>query len=496
MDKAYEIFYNSRFYRYFSMLVDKKNELEKHGVKFLFVQTPLRQNIRNLSEFEQQRLDNWQFDFNHISEQDCEIIKQIYPEDITVDYLQQLYDGSKVYEQAGVKYLADFQSQYVNIVAGKRITKGNPSIYRNKVWVYGQCTTRGTGVEDGETIPSYLQVLLNDRYVDTFMVVNGATGCGSDIYDDLMHMNEERFKSGDIVILCTNLEIVPNKLFEENNIAYYDSSVIFHRPHGYGEWFTDSTFHTNAKGNAAIAQFIWNVLEERNWLKPSDVVDGGYLEATINDSNILSYQQEIESYLEQIRAYKRDDGRKGCIVMNCNPFTKGHRYVIEYAAAQVDYLYIFVVQENKSFFTFEDRFELVKKGTVDIANVTVLPSGQFVLSALTFPGYFYKDNCQDVSIDTSMDLKIFGRYVAPALDISIRFAGTEPTDFVTRQYNASMREQLPLYGIEFVEIERKLEGEQVISASRVRKYLEQKNFEEIRPLVPNSTYEYLKEKFG
>ena len=36
-------------------------------------------------------------------------------------------------------------------------------------------------------------------------------------------------------------------------------------------------------------------------------------------------------------------GTVGAIVMNCNPFTMGHRYLIETAASQVDRLYVFVL---------------------------------------------------------------------------------------------------------------------------------------------------------
>ena len=186
----------------------------------------------------------------------------------------------------------------------------------------------------------------------------------------------------------------------------------------------------------------------------------------------------------------------GSIVMNCNPFTLGHRYLIEYAAKQVDTLYIFVVEENRSYFPFNDRLELVRKGTEDISNVVVLPSGNFIISATTFPGYFYKDNLKDVKIDCSNDINVFAQYIAPALNIRIRFAGEEPLDPVTNQYNSGMKELLPKYGMEFCVIERKKDndGVQVISASRVRKLFEAGDFAALKNLVPNSTLSYLVER--
>lgn len=185
----------------------------------------------------------------------------------------------------------------------------------------------------------------------------------------------------------------------------------------------------------------------------------------------------------------------GSIVMNCNPFTLGHQYLIEYAASQVDYLYIFVVEEDKSFFLFKDRLELVKKGTAHLANVKVLPSGKFIISSNTFSEYFDKANLKGAQIDTSLDVETFATQIAPTLDISVRFVGQEPLDPITNQYNMSMKELLPKYGIELREIPRKEAGNSVISASRVRKYLKENRWDEIKEIVPITTYEFLKEKY-
>ena len=133
-DTEYQKFKDSRFYGYFDLLKEEIARLGQMGVQFLFFQTPLRQNIKNLSEFEQQRLDHWEFDFNHITDRDCEMIGQIYPPEVTTDYLQQVYDGSRVYEKNGIKYLADFSSRYVNVIMGHRITMDCPQQYDLFVW--------------------------------------------------------------------------------------------------------------------------------------------------------------------------------------------------------------------------------------------------------------------------------------------------------------------------------------------------------------------------
>ena len=178
--------------------------------------------------------------------------------------------------------------------------------------------------------------------------------------------------------------------------------------------------------------------------------------------------------------------------MNCNPFTLGHRALVEYAAAQVVKLYLFVVEEDKSDFPFADRIELVRRGVKDLSNVEVLPSGKFIISQTTFSGYFNKASLQDVAVDSSEDVEIFGREIAPTLGITIRFAGEEPKDNVTRQYNETMKRILPRYGVEFREIPRKTFGGDVISASSVREALKRGDFDKIKELVPETTLEYLR----
>lgn len=134
----------------------------------------------------------------------------------------------------------------------------------------------------------------------------------------------------------------------------------------------------------------------------------------------------------------------------------------------------------------------MRRGTADLKNITVLPSGKYIISSLTFTAYFEKSEHQDRVIDPSMDVELFGTYIAPALGITVRFAGEEPLDNITRQYNETMAKILPRYGIEFEEIPRKEQDGEVISASRVRKLLKTKDFAEIAKIVPPTTLEYLK----
>ncbi|MDR2479054.1 MAG: [citrate (pro-3S)-lyase] ligase [Treponema sp.] len=184
-------------------------------------------------------------------------------------------------------------------------------------------------------------------------------------------------------------------------------------------------------------------------------------------------------------------GKSGAIVMNCNPFTLGHQYLIETAAEQCALLHIFVVSENKSAFSADARYGLVKAGTSHIANVLIHPTGPYLISSATFPDYFFKDRVSPETVNTLLDLVIFAERFAMPLGITRRFVGTEPFDPVTAAYNSQMKNILPRYGIEVVEIERLSKNEKAVSAGRVRELFAANKMEEIRKLVPPGTFEFL-----
>lgn len=178
---------------------------------------------------------------------------------------------------------------------------------------------------------------------------------------------------------------------------------------------------------------------------------------------------------------------RGVVVMNCNPFTLGHRYLIEQAAKQVERLFVMVVREDCSLFAYAERKAMVEQGVAHLKNVTVIDGSEYAISQATFPTYFLKR--LDDAADTQMllDLDLFRRHIAPALGTTVRFIGTEPTDRLTRRYNQLMHEVLADVR-EIVRLEK--EGN-AVSASRVRKAMEQGDMSTIRQLVPPTTLPYI-----
>ena len=191
--------------------------------------------------------------------------------------------------------------------------------------------------------------------------------------------------------------------------------------------------------------------------------------------------------LEQYCAYLRSravEGRSGVVVMHANPFTLGHRYLLETAAAQVDTLFVIPVAENVSSFTAAERLQMIREGAPD--GVCVLEGSSYQISALTFPTYFLKDLSDAAETQMELDIDLFARHIAPALNVSVRFVGSEPADALTARYNVLMSSCLNT-----VEIPRLVQGGTPVSASRVRAFLQEGRYADAAALVPDSSRPYL-----
>ena len=199
----------------------------------------------------------------------------------------------------------------------------------------------------------------------------------------------------------------------------------------------------------------------------------------------------VESLLPSVTG-----GVQGGVVVNCNPFTNGHLFLLRQASLQCETLHVFVLSEDQSAFTAKDRFALVRAGAACLPNVRVHPTGDYMVSAATFPVYFHKDQSQAVQFNCELDLKIFAECFARPMHITRRFVGEEPYCRVTKRYNEQMKRILPAYGIDVVEFPRYTCGGEAISASKVREYLALRQFDRIRPLVPETTFDFLMRTYG
>lgn len=199
----------------------------------------------------------------------------------------------------------------------------------------------------------------------------------------------------------------------------------------------------------------------------------------------------LQKFIDNLETKDTSSQNISAVVVNCNPFTYGHLYLIEEAAGKSDLVHVFVVAENRSLFPTDIRLKLVREGVAHLKNVIVHSGGEYIISSATFPSYFIKDEKSVVRVHAELDLKVFAQMIAPALGIKKRFVGHEPYCPLTSEYNRIMAEILPQNGIEVVEITRKENSEGIISASKVRECIKNSELEKIKSLVPDTTYNFL-----
>lgn len=400
-----------------------------------------------------------------------------------IEYNKEVMKPYYLTEKNKIHLIEDINSEYVNVVNNFRLTTNQPIEYNNTIYLFGNSVTFGLGSSDDNTISSFLQRIINDNNFK-YRVVNYSNHASNDYDYQFELMNSINFKPNDIIVSIVSVNIRSDEDYIINR-----TQELFDRPHKNGEIFIDKT-HINKIGNEIIAKSLYETMTKNNLLFNNNTKNSYDIDIKENFISNELYDELIR-YREILKNYKVNKEKIGAIVMNCNPFTLGHKHLIEYAAKKVDHLYVFVVEEDKSFFTFKDRFMLVKKGTKNIDNITILPSGKFIISSLTFSDYFNKEKINEKTLNISDDVILFAKEIAPILNIKKRFVGEEPLCNVTKQYNNTLFQLLPQFGIDLEIIPRICYKDEPISASRVRKLLKEENFEEIKKLVPKTTFNYL-----
>lgn len=344
---------------------------------------------------------------------------------------------------------------------------------------------RGGYCRDDQTIASYLQKDLNNLGYYRWSVYNkglcGPQNCLNRAFLDCLSEN-------DVVCILQHMKFLPccDDLFQ-----IMDITDVYNDIEDLSEVLINSPFHCGKVINKKIADRIFQIIEM------SRVLDSQMREtipvAISNYYIPLDMRKYFKEYCQRIR--KKFSAEKiGSIVMNCNPFTLGHRHLIEEALKIVDGLYLFIVEEDKSHFSFKDRFKMVELGIEGLEGVVAVPSGKYILSQKTFEQYFMKEQIETVEA-MDYDIQIFGDVVAQSLGIKYRFIGEEPFDKVTKEYNETMKRLLPDFGVKVVEIPRmtgEIDGhEKAISASLVRKAILERRYELLGELCPETTVKYL-----
>lgn len=377
------------------------------------------------------------------------------------------------------EYKKNITGKYFNARNGRRVTCFQPKEYIGTIYVLGMCTIIGAYVEDKHTITSILQKMLIEKgYM--YRVEN----CGSMIredceIDDILSAIKP-YHPNDIVIYLSAAGT-------RTSITYGSLEKIFEKYQVPNEWVESGYTHCNYEAGKLIAMSMMEIIEPGLVVENKNYND----EIQINIHDIMGeYVQKRyrEQYFSDFFAEKYKT--IGAVVMKSGPFHLGHRYLIEQAKQQVDFLIVFVIEGDVSIFPFEERFKMTVEGTKDLDNIMVVPSGDFVLSRNNFNQYYRQSYDMTTGINASYDIDVFINYIAKSLHITHRFAGANAQGRVNKTYYETMKRKLPAGGISFVEIPRLTAGGEV-STKQILKNIEEQQYDKAFALVPESTKQYL-----
>ncbi len=274
---------------------------------------------------------------------------------------------------------------------------------------------------------------------------------------------------------------------------------------------TGSCFHNTLRclavshtrqGEGLLNQIIGHLMEVQMlrgnshlfmYTKPNSakfMADLGFMEIGRVPGKLVFMENRRGGFRRYCESLEKAEGQRiAGIVMNANPFTKGHQYLVEKAAKENDVVHLFVLSEEAGPIPFAVRKKLVQEGVAHLKNVIVHDSGPYIISSATFPSYFLKDGDTVIRTQAELDLQVFSK-IAESLGIQRRYVGEEKFSHVTALYNEVMRVKLPELGIECIEVPRLVSNETVISASTVRQAIHDGHLEDIKDFLPATTYAF------
>ena len=333
----------------------------------------------------------------------------------------------------------------------------------------------GAYVEDRHTIESYLQSMIN-RDGRSVRVVN--CGCFETKYQEMIHMTSTPMKPGDIVVM--HLEN-----HEYSGTETIDLTDILDRNNVPNEWLLDIPLHCNHKVNELYARDLYDRMTTE-----------GVLDSPVSaePSEMLTRDLAINSlYLDlYFNDFHPEPGQRiGTVGMHGNPFTLGHRFLIETASRQVDKLFVLLIEDELGIFSYAERFAMAVDATRDLPNVTIVSGGPFQATRNVFREYFVKVDPADMEESATADALIYTEIIGPRLGVTCRFFGDEKHNPKMAFFNELMKKILPRYGIEAIELPRASVDGRAISASVARSAADSGDMDTLLANVPAATLRFM-----
>ena len=370
--------------------------------------------------------------------------------------------------------LMDIESKFINVKNGERATINQPEDYTRTIFFFGPCLVIGAYVSDEHTIESHLQQMINQAGYKV-KVVN--CGCWGGNVATVGRMISTLIREGDVVVAMLEDLDLEDERFKCMNI--WDVLEANNAP---AKWLLDTPYHVNHHVCEMYARRLFEM-----------IFAPGYRDLEKKQAFIKHDLDLVDRFFIQKYFHGVDLGKYNsvaCCVLNGNPFTNGHRYLIETASKDTDHVYLLSVREESSIFSFGERFAMAVEAVRDLDNVTVIPSGLFIGNVSNFPAYYAKVYAGDTRQQAESHVDAFIS-VAKLLHVTHRYIGEEPADPVTNEINLASKRLMPKHNIQTVVLKRKEQDGKTVTGSFVRE-LAARDDPELETYVPKTTVDIIR----
>lgn len=208
-------------------------------------------------------------------------------------------------------------------------------------------------------------------------------------------------------------------------------------------------------------------------------------------------RQRLHDYRKMLAELRRPGERIAAISLEGAPFTLGHRFIVEKAASENDWVHVFMRRTAVSFFSPNDRLAMARHGVADFPNVTVHPMTVYSFSRGIFPACFIADEKSREKARTGIETQLFRKHLATALGITRLYTGAPSLTDEGGRYNTDLAawlkaETVDAPALELVQIPRFAVHDETLSSSTVRAVMTTRSLEAVRGMIPESSYLYIR----
>lgn len=338
---------------------------------------------------------------------------------------------------------ADFESKYYNVIDGKRKICYPPPENKNTIHMFGQCIMMGAYLEDKNTLMSLLQKRLSAEGYPYLVITYGGR---ENIF---VKMEKITFVPGDVVIVYTGEEaysgldaIDMRKVFEEHNVP--------------AEYFLESMTHFNHKVADILAAECFKKI--KTFINTADKAEEKNILFKVNDYNDVIGKYIKNVYLDRFFEGYDINTEKACLVVDLQTSPKKYEKILQRIRDKETQIILFIPSsvQDTQFSPEEYIDELLVYGNMD--NSMYVVSGDGCVPYKNFFGAYYhgRESLETTFIEEQamIDVKVFAQCIALQLNIKRRYnLMFEEKNQIEYCYSKVLREELPKYDIEYIELE-------------------------------------------